>query len=516
MLATIAHDSSKQREYALDAHFFVMKMWEQSYQCLNATLFFEQHRQHIEELGFSVGDQESRQQYFQEVLTSNEIGIPVVHALPEKPEDWVSFALPEEFGAKAAVHEDKIMISKFSFMKPELTLYHLQNVLRLLEDHYFSIQQLPVLHLLQLFTDQVLGDKILVEVAELKRARLVMNLGLKAQSEAMVEAVASRAYVLNDEERKVNFEKIKALKDPTDDLKSKHIPFHAAEDSAPVVLEQIRIHESWLALAEEHVKWGNYLRAKDLLKEVNLHARILKDQKLFATSLLSLSTIAYLEGESGSALKLDMLCHNYAQDMDFVERAIVHTNDLLVEFDKVDDCRVLLDGSIDMLLEVKSGMGKTGDAKKSNQSVSTGTQNNLPLEYALSTCFLLKATLNVKETLQFERIEEQEPIIKSSFEFIDKFEAQLMQSGCKQGHLIRLLEYSNLLQSQITSNMKQVNLRSVEFAKFKLERCAKILLKVQELLTDQMYYIGVHQDSNQATLSLPLSRLLGVVKIRLA
>jgi len=64
--------------------------------------------------------------------------------------------------------------------------------------------------------------------------------------------------------------------------------------------------------------------------------------------------------------------------------------------------------------------------------------------------------------------------------------------------------------------MKQVNLRSVEFAKYKLERCAKILLKVQELLTDQMYYIGIHQDSNQSTMSLPLTRLLGVVKVRLA
>jgi len=56
----------------------------------------------------------------------------------------------------------------------------------------------------------------------------------------------------------------------------------------------------------------------------------------------------------------------------------------------------------------------------------------------------------------------------------------------------------------------------VNFAKVKLERCAKILLKIQELLTDQMYYIGIHQDSNQSTLSLPLTRLLGIVKIRLA
>ena len=64
--------------------------------------------------------------------------------------------------------------------------------------------------------------------------------------------------------------------------------------------------------------------------------------------------------------------------------------------------------------------------------------------------------------------------------------------------------------------MKKVNLKSVEFAKYKLERCAKILLKIQEILTDQMSYIGIHQDSNQSTLSLPLTRLLGVVKIRLA
>jgi len=169
------------------------------------------------------------------------------------------------------------MISKYTFMKPELSLYHLQNVLKLLDDHYFSIQQLPILHVLQLFSDQVLNDQILVELAELKRARLLMNLGLGKDAEALVDDVSSRSYVLNEEEKKVNFEKIKALKDPADDLKSKQIPFHPVEDGAPFVLEQLRIHESWLALAEEHIKWGHYVQAKDLLK-VHLHARILKDQ----------------------------------------------------------------------------------------------------------------------------------------------------------------------------------------------------------------------------------------------
>ena len=109
-------------------------------------------------------------------------------------------------------------------------------------------------------------------------------------------------------------------------------------------------------MAEEHIKWGSYSTAKELLKEVNLHSRILKDQKNFSNSLLCLSTIAYLEGESGSALKLDMLCHSYAKDLEFVEKAIIHTNDLLMEFHKIDDCKILLEGSIKMLSDIKLNM----------------------------------------------------------------------------------------------------------------------------------------------------------------
>ena len=125
----------------------------------------------------------------------------------------------------------------------------------------------------------MLGDKILRELAVLKRARLLMNLGLRSQADTLLTGLQAKgaSYALDDEERKVNFEKIKALRDPNDDLKSRNVAFDTPEEGAPLVLEQLRIHESWLLLAEEHIKWGNYVRAKDLLKEVNLHARILKD-----------------------------------------------------------------------------------------------------------------------------------------------------------------------------------------------------------------------------------------------
>jgi len=48
-----------------------------------------------------------------------------------------------------------------------------------------------------------------------------MNLGLDVQAEESVKELSTKSYVLNEEEKKVNFEKIKALKDPQDDLKSK-------------------------------------------------------------------------------------------------------------------------------------------------------------------------------------------------------------------------------------------------------------------------------------------------------
>jgi hypothetical protein len=44
-------------------------------------------------------------------------------------------------------------------------------------------------------------------------------------------------------------------------------------------------------MAEELLKWGEFLRANKLAKEANLHARILKDQDVFARSLHLLGQI---------------------------------------------------------------------------------------------------------------------------------------------------------------------------------------------------------------------------------
>lgn len=65
--------------------------------------------------------------------------MPTKFILPEKPEDWISFSAPESLIAKSQGHEDKLMVSKWTFIKPELTFFHLQNIANILEEHYFSV-----------------------------------------------------------------------------------------------------------------------------------------------------------------------------------------------------------------------------------------------------------------------------------------------------------------------------------------------------------------------------------------
>ena len=77
------------------------------------------------------------------------------------------------------------MVAKFTFVKPELTFLHLKKVAALLEDHYFHVQMLPVLKLLELFSKEVIVDPIIEQTFVLSRSRLLYNLGLKDQADRL-------------------------------------------------------------------------------------------------------------------------------------------------------------------------------------------------------------------------------------------------------------------------------------------------------------------------------------------
>jgi hypothetical protein len=56
-------------------------------------------------------------------------------------------------------------------------------VANILEEHFFSIQLLPVIEMLNLFGKLVLEDKKIEDISILRKARLLMNLGLKTESD---------------------------------------------------------------------------------------------------------------------------------------------------------------------------------------------------------------------------------------------------------------------------------------------------------------------------------------------
>ena len=100
---------------------------------MNAVQFLETHPAELAELGFVMADQASRRDYFAEIYTGVDMQIPQEFVMPDKPEDWISAELPDKFFALTESHEDKIMVAKYTFVKPELTLLHLKKVAELLE-----------------------------------------------------------------------------------------------------------------------------------------------------------------------------------------------------------------------------------------------------------------------------------------------------------------------------------------------------------------------------------------------
>ena len=83
-----------------------------------------------------------------------------------------------------------------------------------------------------------------------------------------------------------------------------------------------------------------------------------------------------------------------------------------------------------------------------------------------------------------------------SFGWGQQFLTQLTRFGFKEQHIVLMLKYSKLLQ-QVILKVEMKDLDSVKLIKRLLEQTALYLLKAQELLTAQVFFIGVHQESMQ-------------------
>jgi hypothetical protein len=68
--------------------------------------------------------------------------------------------------------------------------------------------------MIKAFGKVVLEDKKIEEFCLLKKARILMNLGMKNEGETLKTSWDADHYKFSDEEKKNNLEKIKGLRDP--------------------------------------------------------------------------------------------------------------------------------------------------------------------------------------------------------------------------------------------------------------------------------------------------------------
>jgi len=498
MLTYISYD---QKEIALDAQFFIIKMWEQSYKTLNAMIFLDKHKDQAEKLGFNDQDPDARVNFYNEIFTNPDVELPTTFDFPDTPENWINFEPHEELIDLCKKHEDKTMIAKWAFQKPEITLYHLGQILDLLESHYFHIQMVPILKFCKLFTSTVIENEYYSNIYDLRLIRITYSFGIlntnaditkSMQKLALSEAIKQRLIQENSSGGVAN--KI--------DMKSKEVTFAEVDKRDPLGIEKIQTHEVWKEAAKELLKFGNYLQAKDLIMESMFHSRLLKEQNNYSECLHLLSRIAELEGQKASSIKLGMYCLNYAKDVKLVCASISTSLRHCISFGNTE-AQTLMEKALEHFKEIRSKI----DDKIIVPEVSFALQH-VYLDYAHW------------ETIQLnkigEDIEEKSAKLVEISNHIDNYETLVHQSGTRIDHIVKTCEISRILYQCLDQNNKFTE-DSISHIEGRLEKGAKLLLKAQEHITGQVSLLPNNPTSPASNLiSHPLKRLFGIVKLRLA
>jgi len=302
MLTYISYD---QKEITLEAQFFITKMWEQSYKTLNAFQFLDKHKDQAEKLGFNDQDPGARENFYNEVFTNAEIELPVAFTYPENAEQWVEFEPHQELYDLCKKHEDKTMIAKWAFQKPEITLYHINQTLYLLEAHYLHLQMVPVLRFAKFFCSLVIENDYYANVFDLKLIRVTYNFGLVNENIDIGRKMNQLALTEAVKQRLIQENSVGGV-EPKSNLNNTDVKFPESSKKDVLGIEKIKTHEIWKEAAKECLKFGNYLQAKELIMESMFHCRILKEQDNYAECFNLLSCIAELEGQTTSSIKLSM------------------------------------------------------------------------------------------------------------------------------------------------------------------------------------------------------------------
>jgi len=374
ILAILAENVQKQKEYLTRALNFAMYMWQSSYQIYSIRKFIESHKDEFQQkhgyrltpTGAPPGtplDPEITKMLISDILTTNDIQIPIENQIPFDEQGWLNFELPQEFLEWAKKYQDSDVFSYWSFLKPSLSFYYLNQMLKMLDNFSMQIQKIPILKTLIAFSDIVAKDGKLSDIYKVHLSRECTQIGLSmgpsSSSDQSITDKLLDSLCLSEEEKRLEYENIKLQAVSIGKQKEGEVSFTYKKPGEPYILEQIvRTHERWMLQANEHILYKRFVDAKELLDEAAKHCEILNDYQNYAECMHMTATLFNKSNQGIDAVPYHYQCTKHLQRIELLGKSVALASKDLRELHRYSEARSIIENS---LASLKSGMGKEND-----------------------------------------------------------------------------------------------------------------------------------------------------------
>lgn len=341
-------NSLKQREYYLDAFYFLTKTIDISFKTLNIILFFYRNKEEVDKLKLNLDN--PLENLITYCYTTKEFNVPELYSPPEFIHNYCEWEFPDIFLKYVEEFNSPNFFSVDAFTNQNLFTKNLLSIIDAFSnDYFFHVQLYFILKFAIIYFEFIHKSKILKETMIFKLLRLNHNL-LNTEIINNDSNYISYLDYLGPKKEKDKLEKDKEKQDKKivqtsnknenkNELIKKYSPVVKPE---PIKLENKNIlqerenlrkidinlsqsenflndenknhevelvvnfpvHCQWLEYAYEIFSYGYFSISKEYLEEIIFHTRVLKDKLCYIKASLLLIKILFSEGNFKSCFAL--------------------------------------------------------------------------------------------------------------------------------------------------------------------------------------------------------------------
>jgi hypothetical protein len=502
-LAITTNDSKKKQDYLLDAFFFLNKIMEASLKTLNCLEYWEKNKEELNK--FATVDKDGNsinplQSLINNYYTTKELNIPVVHSMPDSLDGWIFYNVPEFFQKQSKEFQDRNFFSKKAFDKPYQFHYYLMYIIdKFINEYFFHSQSIFLLRFGLLYSDLILNNHDLKNSLLLTQKRLYMNIiidqGVIPGGVFDIQTLGLTADKKNKEREELKKLDIK--------LNTDGGFLNDTTNNTILIVDDLKIHITWIDLAKELFKFGYYNLAKEYLEESIFHCLVLKDKVNYLRANIILSEILFIEADFNAAFNLLNSLQGINTNPEFYFEILVNICNILFYMKKYDDLMFYIEQTIDYYTQLGHTMHKT---------INHSILSNI-LSYALLyDCRLRMKKVNhltsVKQISEYYD-DQIAPKLKKYNQIADKAGMSLHNVELQMKYIeisVETLFSSNLL--------VYITEEDIQLALTILNNVMEMLIAIQTYVSNLQTYIPARIDNS--IIYLPIHRFISVIKIRIA